>query len=272
MAKTLYAPLNGVSDKAKKILVSTGGLSNYVVKGYCSVDGLSKQFWGASQPHETLILWNGYFTEVTSPNCRTRSIVYGGDFGRASDNSNSVITNKNLGWFREYSQTASYPWTFQNILPPISAELVSGNIKNITGISDEDENLLSIPVIGSMLNVGSVGTEIGGKIVITMKATDTAGLFVMGVGKADLYIESVSSAKYFFNSMIKKNIYFNSQTQNAYPLNEWVYVEMELTNNNISYLKNNLYQGYWFLFVGAPPNFGYTPKVYITSIKYVDLT
>ena len=46
MAQTLYAPLNGVSDEVKKILVSTGGLSDYVVKGYCSVNGLSKLFFG----------------------------------------------------------------------------------------------------------------------------------------------------------------------------------------------------------------------------------
>lgn len=46
MAQTLYVPLSGVSDEVKKILVSTGGLSDYAVKGYCSVNGLSKLFFG----------------------------------------------------------------------------------------------------------------------------------------------------------------------------------------------------------------------------------
>jgi len=45
MAQTLYVPLNSVSDKVKKILVSTNGLSDYAIKGYCSVGGLSKLFW-----------------------------------------------------------------------------------------------------------------------------------------------------------------------------------------------------------------------------------
>lgn len=46
MAKTLYVSEDNLSDEAKKIIVPLGGLSKYAVKGYCSVGGLSKLFWG----------------------------------------------------------------------------------------------------------------------------------------------------------------------------------------------------------------------------------
>lgn len=270
MAKTFYVPVSGESVKPKKWYVPVNGESAKAVKAYCSVNGVSKQFWGdtpAPTPVTTRILYQGIFTEATSESCRTKSIVNGGTFGEPSASSNGVIINKNLGWFKQYSQTANYPWTFESIIPPIRYDLVSGNIKNMTGIQDDYENLLCIPVIGSILNTGSVGTEIGGKIRFAMKGTDQTGPFIVGVGYAQM-----SSGMYYFDSMQYQKFYFNPQAPGGFPLDEDVYVEMELTNNKISSLKSNLHDGYWFLFVGAPPNYGYTPKVHITNIEYIDLT
>lgn len=261
MAKTLYVPVNNLSSEVKKILVPVGGVSKYAVKGYCSVNGLSKQFWGASQPTGKVIFENGEFTNITSPSCQRKTITYAGDENTPSAQSNGVIINKDIGWLREYSQTASYPWTITN------GQIVSGNISSISGVSDDSENILAIPVLGSIIENSGSGSAIAAKIRITLKATGSNGPFVVGTN----YAKYSGTYYYYPFSQIQRVIFGSNPSSTQYPLNQVVTVDLDLSNDRLNYLKNNLHDGYWWVCIGSPPNYGYTPKVYIDKIEYIDL-
>ena len=256
MAKTLYAPLNGVSDKAKKILVSTGGLSDYVIKGYCSVNGVSKQFLGSNPGGLAHVIFeNGGFGNVTSPNCRTNTIVNGGSMGHASETSEGAIRDKYLSWVHSYSSENA--WTITN------QQIVSGNMRNVTGVQDNNSNILMIPVIGDIVKWKSEGSAIGAILRITLTAKETTGQFAFGYGWA-----AQGTTYRYWDAWLKKTIAFGSA---EYPLDTVLTIDFDLTNNILYSITRRFTDGYWWIGVCAPPNYGYTPRVYIDKIEYIDL-
>lgn len=267
MAKKFYVPVSNLSDEVKKILVSTGGLSDYAVKGYCSVNGLSKQFFGASQPQPTgkVIFENGSFTNLTSPSCQRKTITYGGAVGQATSYASDVITSKDIGWTYSNSQTANYPWSF------INDKMVSGDVYNMAYVGGTgSDNALLIPVLNSILNPDMTkANDVAAKIKVTLIAKERGGPFYMGAEKVGIS----SGGTYFFStSIFNKRFNFSANpSESEFPLNETVTLEKELTNYQLQQLVDGSHNGYWWVIICAPPNQGSSPKFYVEKIEYEDI-
>lgn len=253
MAKKAYGGVNNVARNIIKIYGGVNNVAQTITKGYAGVADIARQFWALSAwKYDTIIFVNGNFTEVTSPNVRTKNIVQGGAINTPSSESNTVITNKDLAWCFGNASVASYPWTID------STDIISGDIYNISG-TDTNGNVMAIAVDANILTTkGSNPNDIGSVLRITIKGTTHNGNFILGIGGV-----SKSGNLLYFPTFTSMAIAFGQD----YELDEYHVIDFELTNTQILAIRDLLFENYFFVFLDTPLNNGNTPKAYIKKIE-----